>query len=279
MKAITIKQPYATLIREGYKKYEFRSWKTNYRGDVLIHAGQGIDSKELNKYKELDFPKSKIIAKATITDCILIKGTTGEYAWKLENVIKIDSDKEVKGKLSFWEYEDKLLLEYPTSKTKKEAQEYIKEFIEYNSKINGSGNLDKMYLEYENWLEYLHNNLSKDTIKSNHEPSVTYFVVREIDNKIVGMTNIRFNLNDYLLKEGGHIGYSVRPKERQKGYAKEILRLGLEKCRKQNIKEVLLTCNKNNIASSKTIISQGGIKEDETISKDNDVVERYWIKT
>ena len=286
MKTITIKQPYATLISEKIKPYEFRSWKTNYRGDILIHAGKGKVEEEINKYPNLEFPQSRILAKATLTDCILVTkdtkiegATIGEYAWKLENITKLYLDKEVLGKLSIWEYKDNILLEYPNLQRKEEAIEFIEEFKKYNSKIFGTGNLDKMYLEYENWLEYTNSNLSKDTIKTNHEPSITYFVIREVDNKIVGMTNIRFSLNDYLLKEGGHIGYCVRPKERQKGCAKEILRLGLFELAKRNVKEVLLTCNKDNIGSSKTILSNGGIKENEVISKDNDIVERYWILT
>ena len=74
MKAITIKQPWATLIAEGYKEYEFRTWKTRYRGDILIHAGKGIDKKAMKRFKHLglEYPVGKIIAKATITDCIYV---------------------------------------------------------------------------------------------------------------------------------------------------------------------------------------------------------------
>lgn len=70
MKVITIKQPWATLIAEGYKKYEFRSWKTNYRGDIYIHAGKGVDNSGVERFKDLnlEYPSSRIIAKVTITD-------------------------------------------------------------------------------------------------------------------------------------------------------------------------------------------------------------------
>ena len=73
MKVITIKQPWATLIVEGYKRFEFRSWKTNYRGDILIHAGKGIDKEameRLKKYLPNEIPLGKIIGKATLTDCV-----------------------------------------------------------------------------------------------------------------------------------------------------------------------------------------------------------------
>lgn len=74
MKVITIKQPFATLIAEGLKEYEFRTWKTKYRGEILIHAGKGIDKKAMERYKYLglEYPSGCIIAKVSITDCIKI---------------------------------------------------------------------------------------------------------------------------------------------------------------------------------------------------------------
>ena len=108
LKVLTLKQPWATLVAEGIKKYEFRSWKTNYRGKVLIHAGAGVEKKELEKFKDLnlDYPAKRIIAEVEIEDCLELndelnnqiinekniaygsKYRTG-YAWKLNNVKKI----------------------------------------------------------------------------------------------------------------------------------------------------------------------------------------------
>lgn len=121
VKVLTLKQPWATLVAEGIKKYEFRTWKTNYRGKVLIHAGAGIDKKELARFKDLnlEYPSKKIIAEVEIKDCLELddklndeiiqenniaygsKKRTG-YAWKLGNVKKIDVDKEINGKLGLW---------------------------------------------------------------------------------------------------------------------------------------------------------------------------------
>jgi hypothetical protein len=123
MKTITIKQPWATLIREGYKEYEFRNWKTKYRGPLLIHAGKGVDKKGLEYFKDLHLscPTSKIIAQVILEDCILIddemnnkllkenkkvygmKKLKDAYAWKLSNIKKIDNNEYVKGKLSLWD--------------------------------------------------------------------------------------------------------------------------------------------------------------------------------
>lgn len=121
MKVLTLKQPWATLVAEGIKKYEFRTWKTNYHGKVLIHAGAGVDKKELAKFKDLnlEYPSKKIIVEVEIEDCLELddnlnkkiinenniayvsKYRTG-YAWKLKNVKKINVDKEINGKLGLW---------------------------------------------------------------------------------------------------------------------------------------------------------------------------------
>ena len=72
MKVLTIKQPFASLIAEGYKEYEFRTWKTKYRGPLLIHAGLGVDKEAMKRYEKLNlnYPKGKIIAKVNLTDCL-----------------------------------------------------------------------------------------------------------------------------------------------------------------------------------------------------------------
>ena len=116
MRVITLKQPWATLVAEGLKKYEFRSWKYSYRGELLIHAGKGIDEEAMKKFENLNFkyPQSRIVAKVRILDCIelndeinkkiiseneLVYGhkydRTG-YAWKLELIEKIS------GKQGIW---------------------------------------------------------------------------------------------------------------------------------------------------------------------------------
>ena len=124
VKVLTLKQPWATLVAEGIKIYEFRSWKTKYRGKVLIHAGAGVDKKDMVRLKELNYnyPASKIVAIADLDDCLELdeklndeiiaegniaygnKRRTG-YAWKLKNIKKVKYDAEVKGKLGLWNYE------------------------------------------------------------------------------------------------------------------------------------------------------------------------------
>lgn len=127
MKVITIRQPWATLIAKGYKKYEFRTWKTNYRGKLLIHAGKGIDKKYLDRFKHLnlEYPTGCIIACVEVTDCVYItdeiaktlynkdpivynglmnKSNWDGYGFKLEEVNQIKPIK-ANGKLSLWDYD------------------------------------------------------------------------------------------------------------------------------------------------------------------------------
>lgn len=129
MKVITVKQPFATLIAEGLKEYEFRTWKIKYRGDILIHAGKGVDKKAMERYKHLnlEYPSGCIIAKAKITDCIFIDNDVRNmlkdknqlvynniienlewngYGFKLENIEKINHI-HINGKLSLWDYDYK----------------------------------------------------------------------------------------------------------------------------------------------------------------------------
>lgn len=126
MKVLTIKQPWASLIVNGYKKYEFRSWRTNYRGKILIHAGMNLEKDMLYRFKDynLEYIKGAIIGEAEIVDCILVdekfnaklnkintvvygkSNHVETYAWKLDNIIKYDNPIYIKGKLGLWNYEE-----------------------------------------------------------------------------------------------------------------------------------------------------------------------------
>lgn len=172
-------------------------------------------------------------------------------------------------------------LEKPTIERKKDAIDYISEFLKYESDINGTGLLDKYLKEesYENWLIYLSKVQNKDYAYSiNFVPNRTFFLIREKDNKIVGMINIRLELNEKLKNSGGHIGYSIRPTERRKGYNKINLYLGLKKCFEYNIKDAWLDCVVSNLGSVKTIQALGGnlLKEDFS-DKYGEVVQMYTI--
>ena len=103
---------------------------------------------------------------------------------------------------------------------------------------------------------------------------------RAIDSerdKLIGIIDIRHELNDFLAAFGGHIGYGVRASERRNGYAAKILRMGLELCKSINLGRVMLACYKDNAASGKTIVNNGGMLEREFVHADGKTVQVYWI--
>ena len=172
-------------------------------------------------------------------------------------------------------------LVFPNLKYKEKAIDFINEFKEYNSEINGSGALEG-YLEdstYEEWLGKVLKDIDIANVEKPRVPALTYFYVREEDDRIVGMINLRLALNDFLRTEGGHIGYCVRPTERRKHYATEMLEKALEIYDTMRIKEVLLTCDKDNEASAGVIKNCGGELIEELYSETfQSEIQRYVIR-
>lgn len=172
--------------------------------------------------------------------------------------------------------------EKPSIKRKKEALEFLNEFVLYNSELNGTGYMEKCLdgIPYEEFLIESEKRENFDYAYSiNRCPSITFFLIREIDNKIVGMCNIRYNISDYLLKLGAsHIGYCIRPTERKKGYNKIQLYMALLECEKLNENHVSLMCTVSNIPSNKSILALGGkLEKCEIDSNDNEMTNYYSI--
>ena len=169
-----------------------------------------------------------------------------------------------------------LELIFPTKEYKKEVEEYLQEFLDNGeNEIAGDGGLDRIR-DFDRWLEKIQNDLSVDTIDKDRIPATLYLTIRKSDRKIVGNLQIRHFLNEKLLNDGGHIGDSVRPSERRKGYATKMISLALEECKKLGMDKVLLVCDKDNIGSVKSIINNGGVLENEVL-KEGKLIQRYWI--
>ncbi len=165
--------------------------------------------------------------------------------------------------------------EAATMERKRDAIKYIKEFYKYKSNINGVGGLDRYLNDYKGWLKHLE--MRKNTIPNEETvPGETYFLVRCNDNKIVGMINIRTALNEKLRNGAGHIGYSIRPTERNKGYNKINLYLALKRCNELGIEEVLMDCDKENPASARTMLALGGILRKERENKETGIIEQVF---
>ena len=126
-------------------------------------------------------------------------------------------------------------------------------------------------------FDYYLDNLDIKQPKEDKVPDSCYFLLDKDRNIFLGASNIRHYLNDHLLKYGGHIGDGIRPSERRKGYGSLIIKLSLEKCRELGIKRVLMTCDKNNVASRKTIMNNGGVLENELATDKGEIIQRFWI--
>lgn len=167
-------------------------------------------------------------------------------------------------------------LVYPAIEHQQMMKAYLQETFDYGERyINGDGGCHQ-YSDYLVWLKREKQNHLGIHLHPEHVPGTTYFYIK--DDKIVGTINIRHCLNEYLLNTGGHIGYSVLPSQRRKGYATAMLKEAITICKKWDIYPLLLTCDKANIASKKTIEKCGGQLENEYYDKQtNKTTLRYWI--
>lgn len=130
--------------------------------------------------------------------------------------------------------------------------------------------------DYHDFERYL-NELETKVPDERKVPDSVFFLLDTDRNRLLGAVNIRHYLNDSLLHSGGHIGDGIRPSERRKGYATEMVRLALIECKKLGIEKVLMTCDKDNTGSQKSITKNGGVFDSEFINEDGEIEQRYWI--
>ena len=153
----------------------------------------------------------------------------------------------------------------PTMEYDRQIQAFRREYLEYGGSMDGCSHL-RRFDDTQAWLDQL-----EPTMKQ-------YIYLREEDDRVVGVIQIRRRFNEFMEKYAGHIGYSVRPSERRKGYAKQMLALALEECERLGIYDVLVTCLVENEASRRTILANGGVYESTIYEPDSRRwIQRYWI--
>lgn len=152
---------------------------------------------------------------------------------------------------------------------------YRQEYFDHGeTHINGSCGLAHCD-DFDQWLEHALS-IEKDRLSIDHIHASTFFSICERDQKIIGSIQLRHALTDGLRQHGGHIGYGIRPTERQKGYGKQQLLLVLDVARQMNLQKVMISCDKDNIASAQTAMRCGGILTEENVYEGRKQL-IYWI--
>ncbi|MBR5637183.1 MAG: GNAT family N-acetyltransferase [Pseudobutyrivibrio sp.] len=166
----------------------------------------------------------------------------------------------------------------PTMEYSKEIQEYRQGFLKSGDSMDGCGGL-RRFKNSQDWIDQVESLKKVETTPDNWVTCSQYIYVDETTNKIVGVIQIRHYFNEFIEKYAGHIGYSVAPDERRKGYATQMLGMVLPECKRLGIDKVLICCLEGNEGSKRTILNNCGVYES-TVFEPNEKVklERYWIE-
>ena len=159
----------------------------------------------------------------------------------------------------------KMKLIAPSMEYDRQIQDFRTEYLASGESMDGGASLRK-YGNTKDWLDSL-------------EPDTSQYIYMDEEGKMVGILQLRHKFNDFLRKYAGHIGYAVRPSERRKGYASEMLAGVLPRCRELGIYDVLVTCLAENEGSRRTILKNGGVYESTVFEPESkSTIERYWIR-
>lgn len=173
---------------------------------------------------------------------------------------------------------ERLIFTVPTAEMSDQISLYRQEFLDAGDSMDGTGPL-RRFADPAEWLRETQKYTDPATVPADKVQATQFVCVRASDCKITGMLQVRHTLNDYLAQYGGHIGYSVCPSERRKGYAKWMLRQALDFCRSIGITRVMISCKTNNEGSRRTILANGGVYENTVWDPNGKIeLERYWIE-
>lgn len=172
---------------------------------------------------------------------------------------------------------EEFILLRPTDEYAGQIIQYKQEFLEAGDSMDGCGPLPRLE-NIEEYTQMCRDYEDPERVPEHLVPATQFLFVRKCDNRLIGMIQVRHRFNDYLEKYAGHIGYSVRPSERRKGYAKKMLKMTLPFCKDLGISRVLISCIDGNIGSEKTILANGGVYESTVCEPHKGrILKRFWI--
>jgi predicted acetyltransferase len=169
-----------------------------------------------------------------------------------------------------------LFLSKPTINLKEEYMSFYQEWKQ-SGETMVPWVIEKDPSNFEAMVQFLLESEKGVNLPEGWIPDSTFWLINE-KNRVLGVVNIRHRLTERLMDRGGHIGYGIRPSERYKGYATKILALSLEKVKGFGVDKALITCDKSNIGSLKTILNNGGVPDTDFIEEDGNVIKRFWIQ-
>lgn len=173
---------------------------------------------------------------------------------------------------------DEIKLIKPTMEYAEDIMQFRQEIIDAKDPdaFAGCGNLEDCATAQQ-WIDTSSLMENPETCPEGRVSANIFIAVRTLDNKIVGVIDLRHHLGNPVLRTwGGHFGYIVRPSDRKKGYAREMVRQNLEKCKELGLHKVMITCDRSNLASERTILANGGVFEKEVLV-DGEYTKRFWV--